>query len=225
MPIQRSTVAGAVSGVLLLAGAVGFGVGLPELTGDEQASTAELPTLPDRLDDDVVALSAVTPEQAKAQTEQDVADIEAFAEQVEASDADAADHLTELYDDATVRSYISLASMDPQQSQSLRTLGVTVVPGEAGLVIPRGPFEIEGQGTHYKLQTVDGHRCAVSWSEQVDPTTGAPVEGGGVNAASYQVECRAERDGLAYSVFSNGFDEKTVAGYLDRVLSATGSED
>jgi hypothetical protein len=222
MPIERSTVAGVAGGVLLLAGVVGFGVGLPEVIEGEagHAASAELPKLPDALSDDVKALSAVTPEDAKAQTEEDREQIEAFTQQVEKSDAEAASHLASLYDDATVRSYVSLASMDPEKSSGLKTLGVSVVPGEAGMVIPRGPFEIEGQGAHYKLQKIDGHQCAVSWSEQIDPATGQPAEGQD-SSASYQVECRADRDGLAYSVFGNGFDEKQIAGFLDELLART----
>lgn len=220
MPVQRSTYVGVVAGVLLLAGVVGFGVGLPHVVGDDQAATPHLPKLPDALSSDVKALSAVTATDAKAKTDQDRKDIAAFAKRVAASDKKAASHLASMYDEATVRSYISLASMDPQKSQGVRTLGVTVVPGDAGMVIPRGPFEIEGQGAHYTLKRINGHRCAVSWSEQVDPTTGQPASGAD-NSASYQVECRAARDGLAYSVFANGFDEKQVAGFLDEVLEKT----
>ena len=46
MPIARSTVVGATTGVLLLAGAVGFGVGLPKVVDDPAA----VPTLPTKLD-------------------------------------------------------------------------------------------------------------------------------------------------------------------------------
>ena len=222
MPISRSTVTGLGAGVVLLAGFVGFAVGLPEVVGEgSETASAELPELPDKLSDDVVALSAVTPEDADAQNEQDAADIERFTQQVEGSDREAAEHLTSLYDDATVRSYVSLDSMTDPQSQGLQTLGVTVVPGDAGLVIPRGPFEINSQGAHYELREVDGYRCGVSFSDQTDPTTGMPVEGAEANAASYQVECRAERDGLAYSIFGNGFDEKQIAGFLDSLLAST----
>ena len=221
MPIERSTVAGVAIGAVLLAGVVGFGVGLPELVGDsDETAAVELPKLPDTLTDDVKALSAVTPEDAQARTEQDSKDIEQFTQRVAQSDREAASHLATLYDQATVRSYVSLKSMDPQTSTGLKTLGVSVVPGEAGMVIPRGPFEIENSGAHYKLQKVGGHQCAVSWSEQVDPSTGQPVQGGD-NSSSYQVECRDDRDGLAYSVFGNGFDEKQIAGFLDKVLAAT----
>ncbi|WP_435770042.1 hypothetical protein [Nocardioides sp. SYSU DS0651] len=221
MPIDRSTAAGLTAGVVLLAGFVGFAVGLPEVAGDSGQATADIPELPDRLGDDVVALSAVTPEEADAQGEEEAAEIEQFTERVQASDREAAKHLASLYDDAAVRSYVSLDSMTDPQSQGVQSLGVTVVPGEAGLVIPRGPFQIDSQGTHYELRDVDGYRCGISFNDQVDPTTGMPAEGGEANPASYQVECRAERDGLAYSVFANGFDEQQVAGFLDSVLAAT----
>ena len=40
MPL-RSTIVGAASGVLLLAGVVGFAVGLPEVTGDEAEASGD----------------------------------------------------------------------------------------------------------------------------------------------------------------------------------------
>jgi hypothetical protein len=220
MPVQRSTFAGVAAGVLLLAGVVGFGVGLPHVVDDDQSAAPALPKLPDALSSDVKALSAVTATDAHAKSDQDREDIATFAKRVAASDKKAAAHLASIYDEATVRSYISLASMDPQKSQGVRTLGVTVVPGDAGMVIPRGPFEIEGQGAHYTLKKINGHRCAVSWSEQIDPSTGQPASGADTSA-SYQVECRDDREGLAYSVFANGFEEKQVAGFLDEVLAKT----
>lgn len=220
MPIQGSTIAGAVTGVVLLAGVVGFGVGLPELVGDdaESASSADLPRLPDRLDDRMVALSAVTPEQAKADTPEAVGQMEEFVARAEASEQDAEERLAELYGAATVRGYLDVPATtagDPNARPA--QLAVTVVPGEPGLLIPNGPFQIDQSGAHYELQEIDGHRCSVVWSDSVDPATGAPT-GEEVDPSSYQVECRAERDGLTYDVFSSGLSPEEVVGYLDHVL-------
>lgn len=220
MPIARSTLAGVSSGVLLLAGAVGFGVGLPEVV-ENPGATAQLPTLPDRLDDRFIALSAVTPEDGQADTPDAVAQMEAFASEAAASEVEAAQRLGGMYDDAIVRSYLDIpATLDPTAQVRPAQLAVTVVPGDAGLVIPSGPFQIDQQGTHYELKQIDGHRCSVIWAEAVDPTTGAP-SGEEPTGANYQVECRAERGGLTYDAYSTGLTPDETVHYLELVLEKT----
>lgn len=220
MPIARSTLAGVTSGVLLLAGAVGFGVGLPEVV-DNPGATAQLPTLPDRLDDRFIALSAVTPEDGQADTPDAVAQMEAFASEAAASEREAAERLGAMYDDAIVRSYLDIpATLDATAQVRPAQLAVTVVPGEAGLVIPSGPFQIDQQGTHYELKNIDGYRCSVIWAEAVDPTTGVAT-GEEPTGANYQVECRAERDGLTYDAYSTGLTPDETVQYLELVLEKT----
>lgn len=225
MPIQGSTIAGAVTGVVLLAGVVGFGVGLPEVVGDGgTTASADLPELPDRLDDRMVALSAVTPEQVGATTPQDEAGIGQVTEAAAKGDAAAGSALAEQYGAATVRAYVDVSAMTGGGAQTPPAqVAVTVVPGDAGLVIPNGPFAIDQSGSHYELREVDGHRCALAWRDEVDPMTGAPT-GAEVPASAYQAECRAERDGVAYDVFSTGLDPEELAGYLDRVLELTAED-
>ena len=224
MPIQGSTIVGGVAGVALLAGVVGFGVGLPELVGDgdETTSRSDLPKLPDRLDDRMVALSAVVPEDAGAKTAEDEKLVTQLAESARTSDLEASENLAELYDAATVRAYLDVEVMaDTARQSAPAQMSVTVVPGDAGLVIPSGPFQINQDGSHYELEEINGHRCAAAWRDQVDPATGLPAEGQAPTAAAFQAECRAERDGLTYDVYSTGLTPEELADYLDVVLERT----
>ncbi|KRB80240.1 hypothetical protein ASE01_01745 [Nocardioides sp. Root190] len=222
MPIARSSLTGAAAGVVLLAGAVGFGVGLPEIVEDSDASaSADLPTLPDKLDDRFVALSAVTPELGGAKTAEEISQMEAFADQATKSEAEATERLRGLYGDVALRSYLDVpATTATDQQTRPAQFAVTVVAGDAGLVIPSGPFQIDQQGTHYELKEIGGHNCSLIWSDPVDPTTGAPT-GAEPTGASYQVECRAERDGLTYDLYSSGLTPDEATYYLDLVLDST----
>ncbi|GAA1509923.1 hypothetical protein [Nocardioides humi] len=220
MPIARSTVVGATTGVLLLAGAVGFGVGLPKVVDDAAAvSSADLPTLPDRLDDRMIALSAVTAEDAGLTDQADLEAVQQVADRAADGDTEASSNLATIYGAAQVRAYVDAKVMGQSDAQSAPAqLAVTVTPGGAGLVIPSGPFAIDQQGgSHYELREIGGHRCAVAWQESVDPTTGLPT-GEEVPAANYQAECRAESDGLSYDVYATGLAPDEVASYVDRVL-------
>lgn len=224
MPIARSSLAGAATGVVLLAGAVGFGVGLPELVENPGANAAELPKLPDRLDDRFVALSAVTPEDGKATTPDAAAQMEAFATGAAASEKEASQLLAGIYDDAVVRSYLDLpATVVTNPTSRPATLAVTVVPGDAGLVIPSGPFQVDQPGRHYELKKVGGHRCSVTWSEAVDPATGVPT-GEELTGANYQVDCRAARDGVTYDIYGTGLTPEETVHYLDVILEQTAKD-
>ncbi|MBM9461106.1 hypothetical protein JK386_14485 [Nocardioides sp. zg-536] len=218
MRIARSTAAGIITGIVLLAVVVGFAVGLPEATGGK-----DLPKLPDRLDSRFVALSAVTPEDGGATSSAGAEQIKAFAASAQASEKKARKRLGELYGEAEVRSYLDLPATVAGNPQARPAqFSVTVVPGDAGLVIPSGPFEIDGAqtGAHYELTEIDGYLCSKLWSDPVDPMTGLPT-GLEPSGDSYQVECRAERGGLTYDIYSSGLDPEETAHYLDLVLRRT----
>ena len=220
MPIARSTVVGATTGVLLLAAAVGFGVGLPKVVDDPASVTsADLPALPDRLDDRMIALSAVTADDAGLTEPADLEAIEQVADRAADGDTEASSELAAIYGAARVRAYVDAEAMGQRDAQAAPAqIAVTVTAGGAGLVIPSGPFKIDQQGgSHYELKQIGGHRCAVAWQEASDPTTGMPT-GGEVPAANYQAECRAERGGLSYDVYATGLAPDEVASYVDRVL-------
>lgn len=222
MPIARSTLTGAVAGVVLLAGAVGFGAGLPKVIDDPGATSADLPTLPDSFDERFVGLSSVTPEQASASEPQQVEQIEAIAEAAQKTEEDTDALLAEEYGDAAVRTYLDVrAAVAAQQTgQAPAQFIVTVVPGEAGLLTPRGPLAIDNPGFHYELEQIDGHRCATILRDPVDPMTGQPT-GAEPTAADYEVTCRAERDGVAYELASSGLAPEEAGSYFDRLLELT----
>lgn len=194
MPIS-SSVTGAVTGVVLLAGFVGFAVGLPELTGDaassETTEQAEVPALPDELPGKLVAADVLVPEQAEA---------------IAQRDESAATELGSLYDaDAAVRTYFRDSRQRPVQ------LSVTVIEGEPGLLVPGGPPfspELEGMArNYYELQRVGDVQCAVQWPEPV-PIGTEPDE----RVVPGYVECQAGTEGLVYDVFARGATvEETVA--------------
>ncbi|WP_418060506.1 hypothetical protein [Pimelobacter simplex] len=227
MPIARSTIAGAVTGVLLLGGAVGFAVGLPKVSEDPgaAASAGDLPKLPDRLDDRMVALSKITAKDAGTTNPEDIKAIEQIANAASDGDSKATSNLGSIYGPSEVRAYIDVKAMAQATAQSAPAqIAVTVTGGPTGLVIPNGPFEIsQNGGGHYELREVGGHRCAVAWQQPTDPTTGMPVEGD-IPPGSYQTECRAERGGLTYDVYASGLTPDEIAHYLDLVLEKTGAD-
>lgn len=221
MPIARSTYAGVATGAVLLAGAVGFGVGLPKVVDDPgtSASAEDLPVLPDVLDDRFVALAAVTAEAAGAPAAED-GDYKTIADNAAKGDTEASSNLSAIYEGAVTRSYIDVQAMGQIAQTQVRPaqFAVTVVPGDAGLLIPSGPFEATQQGAHYELRVIDGFRCSMIWSESVDPTTGVPTGKEPIGADYQQVECRAERDGLTYDLFGNGLTPDEAVDYLELVL-------
>lgn len=227
MPIARSTIAGAVTGVLLLGGAVGFAVGLPKVAEDPgaAASAGDLPKLPARLDDRMVALAEITPEDAGTTDPQDIEAIKQIATAAGKADTDSTSKLASIYGPSAVRAYIDVKAMSQATAQSAPAqLSVTVTGGGTGLVIPSGPFEIKQTGgSQYQLREIGGYRCAVAWQQPTDPTTGMPVAGE-VPAGNYMTECRAERGGLTYDVYANGLAPDEAAHYLDLVLERTGAD-
>ncbi len=228
MPIARSTYAGVATGAVLLAGAVGFGVGLPKVVDDPGASAtaADLPVLPDALDGRFVALAAVTAEAAGAPAAEE-GDYKTIAENAAKGDAEASSNLAAIYDGAVTRSYIDVQAVGQMAQTQTRPaqFAVTVVPGDAGLVMPSGPFQAAQQGAHYELKVIDGYRCSMIWAEPADPTTGAPTGAEPTGADYQQVECRAEQDGLTYDVFGNGLTPDEVVHYLELAIEKAGSED
>ncbi len=216
MPIARSTLAGAATGVVLLVGAVGFGVGLPKVVDDPAAASTTLPTLPDRLDDRFTALQSITAEEAGMTTPEQTAQFDDFTKRSVEAEKKAQKNLSDEYGAAAVRGYLDVPDAGSQQTAA-PTLAVTVVPGSPGLLNPQGPFAIDQNGGHYELKEVQGKRCAMTWNEQVDPTTGVPT-GQPPTGADYSVQCRTESKGLTYDITSNGLTPDEVVGYLDKVV-------
>jgi hypothetical protein len=134
--------------------------------------------------------------------------------QARTRDQKSADQLTDLYGDATVRSYID-SDGPAAGASSTATLAVTVVKGQSGLVIPSGPFQIDQDGQHYALQQVDGYQCAVVYADPQPATSSTAATG----TTYLQSECRTDAGGLAYDVYASGLSAQDVAGYLKRVVA------
>lgn len=218
MPIARSSLAGAATGVVLLAAAVGFGVGLPKVIDDPAAAAPTLPTLPEKLDDRFVALTNVTAEQVGMTGPDADQEFKAAIAGIKKSDKDADAFFTKEYGAGRVRTYISIPPAGSQTGAA--QMAVTVAAGEPGLLNPQGPYVTDEVGAHYQLQDVQGKRCAVTWRDATDPATGMPT-GQAPTAASYTVQCRTGSKGLTYDIYANGLTPDEVAGYLDKVIDLT----
>lgn len=221
MPIARSTQTGIASGVVLLAVAAGFGIGLPKAIEDPGAAVA-VPALPDRIGDNFVAYSAITYDDAQAteQAQQDAVDemVATYGD----LETTAAANLGGQYGDAAVRSYADLSQVSAANPQPA-IMAVTVVPGEPGLVLPQGPIgtdDSEGVLQHYELREVGGHHCALQWTDPYDPTTGAPT-GEPAAASAYQVQCRTSEKGLTFDIVTSGVLPEDAAALLDQVVEET----
>ncbi|MEQ6900568.1 hypothetical protein [Nocardioides sp. YIM 152588] len=207
MPLARSSTVGVTAGVVVLAGLVGFGVGLPKVI-DSPGTATEMPALPD----EVAGLQAVaTVDVAETDLDEDVR--ERYAELLAAaadSDVAAAENLAAQYGDAEVRMYLEVDALSGVSAGgSISQLTVTVVPGEQGLLMPGGPYEADT----YTLEEVDGNRCSVITQNGYSAT--------GEASLSHQVECRTSADGLTYDVYSVGMSPEEASAALDEVVDAS----
>lgn len=189
MPIARSSVIGAVSGVVLLAGFVGFAVGLPELTDDGEgtvAAQAPRPPVSDELPDSLLDRGLVR----VSSFNKDV------GEQVEEYGSKT---LTSAFGaDTAVARYIS--------SDGQVEFSITVSDAGGGLFLQSGPPTppkiSSGQGFVQRVRRVDGVVCAELFpappprkgQPQSDPTEGTPV----------QVQCQTDVDGRAFNAYTVG---------------------
>jgi hypothetical protein len=211
MRITRATIVGIVAGLLVLGAFAGFAIGLPKVV------KTDLPALPDRLDSKFVAISAATPADLGSTSAQGAAQAQQVAANAKTGDATAGANLTSLYGDAEVRSYldVSVLSTGHQLQSAPAQLSITVAPGEAGLVIPSGPFAIDQNGQHYKLEKVNGFQCASVYGDPQAATATTAATG----TTYLQADCRGAADGLAYDIFATGISVDDVASYLQRVIA------
>ncbi|HWJ81920.1 MAG TPA: hypothetical protein VNS55_06775 [Nocardioides sp.] len=204
MPIARSTVIGAIAGVVVLGGFVGFAVGLPKLTDEEAgAATTDRPAVAEDLpqtllDGQLMRVSSFNPE---------------VGEQVEKYGSDT---LTKVFGaDTAVGRYIS--------SDGRVELSITVSDAGGGLFLQSGPPTprqmTQAQGFVQRSRRVDDVPCAELFPAQPgtdgqpapDPTKSAPV----------QVQCQTEIDGRAFNAYVVGglTAEQTVQA-LDEAITA-----
>lgn len=195
---MRSSLTGAMTGVVVLAALVGFAVGLPEAVGDDEGATGPSPSelLPDELADGLLPIS-----------ERDDPNAGLYAEQEKYG----ADRLTEVFGGEVATRLYS----DGQVSVTL-----TVAEGEPGLFIPFGPpydAELAGQeAPTYDLVEADDAICWVysGAAEQQAQTGGVPL----------QVECQRGYQGLTIDAISTGLTAEQTVAALDQVTAEAESE-
>jgi hypothetical protein len=205
MRITRATIAGIVGGLVLLALFAGFAVGLPKVTGG-------LPDLPDRLDNGYVAISAATADELGVTSATDAQSLSALVANAKKQDQHAADELSELYGDATVRTYLDVSAI-PAARQGGPTpgqLAVTVVKAAPGLVIPSGPVQVDMQGQHYQLKKIDGFDCAVTYADAQPASQTSAAQ----PTTYLQTDCRAPKGELTYDVFGSNIAPDDVVALL-----------
>ena len=89
---------------------------------------------------------------------------------------------------------------------------LTVVAGDPGLVMPNGPFPIRNSRAHYVLKELGGYNCSLTSSDAVDKNDVA--KGGVADPDPYQVDCRTEREGLAFDLYSTGMSPEQAVECL-----------
>ena len=207
MPL-RSTIVGAASGVVLLAGVVGFAVGLPEVAGDdlepqaeeEQAGAAGPPAdlLPETLlDGAVVRYSDVNADAAPVFDE-----VEGFS----------SESLTQTFGtDVAVGVYTT-------PDEQVR-IAVTIYNGESGLFLQTGPpvppeMSANSETTGEFLREGDS-ACFAQWQTQAKAQGGPP----------FQTQCQRVVDGRTINVYgAGGLSVEQTADLVDDVAAQAGLE-
>lgn len=219
MSDARTTLIGAVAGVVLLGGAVGFAVALPEIEKDPgTAASGSVPRLPDRLGGSMVAVDTLDP--ADVGDGAETAGLTDYARSAQDGIKDAQTRLKKIYGAGATRLYFELdglkgaveAQRNQQPVQPFAAMVVTVVPGEeTGIVMSDGPFTKDASDSHTELQEIEGFPCSVSWVK-VD-AQGQPITGD-IPDSNYAISCRATNKGFAYDVSSTGLSPTQVAERL-----------
>lgn len=204
MRITRATIVGIVGGFVILALFAGFAIGLPKATGG-------LPDLPDRLGSSYVAISAATADELGATAPADVQSVATLVDNAAQQDKDASDHLSALYGEASVRSYLDSSGIQQAQAGGrLGQLAVTVVKTSPGLVIPSGPLQVDMQGQHYEMKKIDDYVCAITYADGQPATSSTTATG----TTYLQTECRAPKGEFTYDVFGSNVSPDDVAAFL-----------
>lgn len=204
MPIARSSIVGILAGALVLAGFVGFVVGLPEVVGDSTEASAEPAhppleeLLPDELlDRGLVRIGEVRPE---------------AADQVEEADDYSSTTLSEVFDAETAVARYADANVQTQMS-------LTITEADSAFFLQNGPpapaeLTIAAQGFSQDLVRIGDAVCAQMFQatqDGSDPTKGVP----------FQVQCQAEALGLTFNTYANGLTaEQSVDALHDAIAQA-----
>lgn len=203
MPL-RSTIVGAASGVVLLAGLVGFAVGLPEVVDDESQAADRGPAagkpsadlLPDRLlGGALVTLDSVGPQYAPVAEE-----VRRYSSET-LTDAFATDVAVGIY-----------ATPDLQAQ-----VAVTIYDGESGLFLQAGPpvppaMDSADETIGEVVRSGDAV-CVAQWQVQ-DRADGRPP---------FQVQCQRVVGGRTVNVYATpGISVEQTTDIVDDVVDQAG---
>ncbi len=204
MPL-RSTIVGAASGVLLLAGVVGFAVGLPEVTGDEADASGEAGTavaesgtppaelIPETLlDGALVRYPAIDPQMTEV-----AAQVETFG----------TDKLTDVFGTGVA---VGLYATPDLQVQ----VAVTIYDGESGLFLQKGPpvppEMAASQETIGDIVRQGDSVCIAQWQAQTYAQDGPP----------FQAQCQRVVAGRTINVYATpGLTIEQTADLVDDVAA------
>ncbi|MDZ5622728.1 hypothetical protein SFC88_17940 [Nocardioides sp. HM23] len=198
MPL-RSTIIGAASGVVLLAGVVGFAVGLPEETEDQAADASSTPAA-ELIPESLLGGALVRYPEIDPQMQSVSDEVEQFG----------GDKLADVFDtDVAVGIY---ATPDLQVQ-----VAVTVYNGESGLFLQKGPPVppnlAASQQTISDIVRQGDSVCIAQWEAQAFEQEGPP----------FQTQCQRVVDGRTVNVYATpGLTIEQTAELVDDVVSQAG---
>lgn len=204
MPLP-STAVGAASGVLLLAGVVGFAVGLPEVTDDGVATAA------DGAESDARPVGDLLPETLLDGALQRYPDIDPqYAETVGQVEGYGSEKLTDVFGtDAAVGIYTT-PRLDAQ-------VAVTIYDGESGLFLQQGP-PVPPEMTAGSQVVGDVVRqgdsvCIAQWEAESLANEGPP----------FQAQCQRVVGGRTINVYATpGLTVEQTVDIVDDVAAQAG---
>lgn len=206
MPL-RSTIVGAASGVVLLAGVVGFAVGLPEVVGDEPEATAE------EQGGDGRPAADLLPETLLDGALQRYPDIDPqYDEMANQVETYSGEKLTEAFGTDTA---VALYTTTDIQTQ----VAVTIYDGESGLFLQQGPpvpREMAANSQTYSDFLQEGDSvCIGQWQVQALEQDAPP----------FQVQCQRVVAGRTINVYAApGLTVEQTAEIVDDVVAQAGLE-
>jgi len=206
MPL-RSTIVGAVSGVVLLAGVFGFAVGLPEVVGDDDTHADK-----EQKDDAVSTPAAdLLPDTLLDGALQRYPDIDPqYAEMAGQVETYSGEKLTEAFG---TDSAVALYTTPDIQTQ----VAVTIYGGESGLFLQQGPPvppEMAANSQTYSDVMSEGDSvCIAQWSAQSYQQDGPP----------FQAQCQRVVAGITINVYAApGLTVKQTAEIVEDVAAQAG---
>jgi hypothetical protein len=209
MPL-RSTLTGAATGVILLAGVFGFAVGLPEVTGDEAGSGTDSGAGQKADGRPAIDLLPATILDGALQRYPDINP--EFAETAGRVEIYSGDKLTKVFGSDTA---VALYSTDKLELQ----VAVTIFDGEPGLFLQQGPpIPPEMAASSQTIGDVvkQGNSvCIAQWEAQAFATGGPP----------FQAQCQRVVGGRTINVYASpGLSVEQTADLVDDVAAQAGLE-